>query len=184
MMRHLRQEDVDLLRQARIEIGNRVFKYKPSLKGKRKENVIIIAKYPTNDIFLRANIDEINRTYTYKCYTATFVLCRKVLENLLVHILKEKYPLSTREHREKYFDFSRRRCHNLSVLLQNLRKSAVDFSPHVNLVERICQLASEFKEKANEMTHSLYHIATKKEIDDKNFQGILNLIQELEKKMR
>jgi hypothetical protein len=49
------------------------------------------------------------------------------------------------------------------------------------LVERICDLAEGFKDEADDMTHSLYHIATKKEIDERNFQQILILIAELEK---
>ena len=45
--------------------------------------------------------DEINKTYTYGCYTATFILCRKVLENLLIHhVLRRKYPKKIKEHRE------------------------------------------------------------------------------------
>jgi hypothetical protein len=42
-------------------------------------------------------------------------------------------------------------------------------------------LAGGFKETANEMTHSLYHIARKSEIDGKGIQEILDLISELEK---
>lgn len=52
------------------------------------------------------------------------------------------------------------------------------------VVNRACELAEGFKEHANEMTHSLYHIATKKELDEKNFQHILNLIAELEKNIK
>jgi DNA-binding ferritin-like protein (Dps family) len=66
-------------------------------------------------------------------------------------------------------------------LLTNLRNSANDFIPRNNLARRICSLAEGFKEDANEMTHSLYHIASKKEVDERNFQQILDLISELEK---
>jgi len=45
------------------------------------------------------------------------------------------------------------------------------------------QLADGFGETANEMTHSLYQIATKREIDSKNFQDILYLIGRLEKSL-
>jgi hypothetical protein len=69
-------------------------------------------------------------------------------------------------------------------LLKNLGDSKNDFGPEKQLVKRICELAGRFKETANEMTHSLYHIATKEEIKEKNFQYILNLIQELERKMK
>jgi hypothetical protein len=43
-------------------------------------------------------------------------------------------------------------------------------------VERTCGLAKAFKDEADDMTHSPYHMATKKEIGEKNFQQIIDLI--------
>jgi hypothetical protein len=180
------KEDQESLRQIRSEMRKTDVGQPPRKKRREKvkKRTITIAEYQTDDKFLKANIDEINRAYTYKCYTATFVLCRKVLENLIAcHILMRKYPENKKEHKEKYFDFNSGRTHNFSILLQNLRHSSVYFGTHKKLVERICNLASGFKETADEMTHSLYHVAIKREIDDKNFQYILDLIQELEKKV-
>lgn len=152
-----------------------------SSRPKQRKKIIEIAKYNTDDKLLKAHLNEINKTYTYGCYTATFILCRKVLENLLVHhIIRKKYPENKKEHREKYFDFDRRRFLDFEKLLKNLRGCSNDFVPEKSLVGRICELAGGFKETANEMTHSLYHIAAKREIDDKNFQRILDLIKKLE----
>jgi hypothetical protein len=143
--------------------------------------LVEIAKYETDDNLLKAHLDEIRKTYTFGCYTATFILCRKVLENLIIHhILRKKYPTQSREDREKYFDFTRNGYLRFSILLSNLRDSAKEF-PDRKLVERICDLSAGFKDEADDMTHSFYHIATKKEIDDRNFQRILDLISRLEK---
>jgi len=154
----------------------------PSSKPRSRRELIEIAKYDTNDKLLKAHLDEINKAYTFGCYTATFILCRKVLENLIIHhILKKKYPTKSQQHKEKYFDFSRRRFLDFNKLLSNLRDSSTDFNSEKDLVKRVCELADGFKETANEMTHSLYHIARKNEIDEKGFQQILDLISELEK---
>jgi hypothetical protein len=153
----------------------------PSTRGRRRE-IVEIAKYDTSDRMLKAHLDEINKTYSHGCYTATFILCRKVLENLVIHhVLRKKYSTKSKQDREKYFDFDRNRFLDFSTLLSNLRDSSIDFSSEKSLVERICDLAGGFKETANEMTHSLYHIARKNEIDEKGFQQILDLIAELEK---
>jgi hypothetical protein len=150
--------------------------------SKQVKPIIKLATYQTEDGLLKAHLDEINRAYTYHCYTAAFILCRKVLENLITHhILRRKYPEPSKEHREKYFDFGRRRFLDFDRLLTNLGKSSGDFGSENKLVKRIVEKSSQFKETANEMTHSLYHIATKKEIDDTDFQSLLDLIQELEK---
>jgi len=176
VMRWLNEEDVGSLRPIReIKIVHKI---------PRKEKITTIAKYPTDDRLLEAHLREINRAYTYKCYTSTFILCRKVLENLIIRIMRGKYPEDKREHREKYFDFNRGRFLDFGILIKNLGNSSKDFGPEEKLVKRICEMASGFKETADEMTHSLYHIATKKEIDEKNFQYILNLIQKLEESTR
>ena len=166
-----------------VEIRTEKVKRSSSRMRSRPE-IIEFAKYDTDDEWLKAHIEEINKTYTLKCYTATFILCRKVLENLIaIHILERKYPENTQEHRQKYFDFSRKRIHDFNRLLSNLRNSSNDFIPKNDIVNRICDLAKGFKEDANEMTHSLYHIATKKELDEKDFQQMLNLVAELEKSL-
>lgn len=174
--RYLTDRDRETLKTIKIE------KVKiSSHKARQKMRLKIIANYDTEDKLLKAHLREINKTYTCGCYTACFVLCRKVLENLLIHhILKKKYHENTKEDREKYFDFSRRRFLDFEKLLKNLRDHSGDFGTENKLVERICELAKGFKETANEMTHSLYHIATKREIDEKNFQHILDLIKKLE----
>jgi hypothetical protein len=156
----------------------------PCPRPKRERAIIQFAKYETTDRFLKAHLNEINKTYTFGCYTATFILCRKVLENLIVyHILKKKYPTKSKEHRQKYYDSARGKILDFSVLLTNLRESAGDFNSEKPLVERICQLSDGFKETANEMTHSRYHIARKNELDEKGYQEMLEQISELEKSL-
>jgi hypothetical protein len=179
IQRYLNERDRDSLKSAPMEI---VRIRSPKLR--QGKEIIVIARYETNDRWLKAHLDEINRTYTCQCYTATFVLCRKVLENLIIHhILKKRYPERSRQHREKYFDFSKNRYLDFEKILRNFRDSSNDFLPEKDLVERICDLAEGFKEKANDMAHSLYHIATKKEIDEKSFQQILDLMATLEKSL-
>jgi hypothetical protein len=175
--RWLKPKDRETLKSIEIE------KVKiPTTRTRQKKKIIKIASYETGDKLLEKHIDEINKAYTCGCYTATFVLCRKVLENLIVHhILKKKYPRRTKQHREKYFDFNKGRFLDFNRLLANFRSSSNDFIPEQQLVERICQLADGFKETANEMAHSLYHIAKRREIDNKDFQELLDLIARLEK---
>lgn len=177
--RYFSDKDREVLKTIKIE----KVKISP-LQRKQKKKIIEIAKYNTDDKLLKAHLKEINKTYTHGCYTATFVLCRKVLENILIyHILRRKYPEDKEEHRKKYFDFGRGRFLDFEKILKNLRGCSSDFGPEKKLVERICELAGGFKETANEMTHSLYHIATKGEMDNKNFQHILDLIKKLEENL-
>lgn len=138
---------------------------------------IIFIKYSTKNKFLERHIDEINKCYSAKCYTASFILIRKVIENLIVEIVKKKFPSKTKEHKEIYLDLSKRRILGLSSLIKNIRNKSGEFDPEEKkLVQRILQLSEEFKDDANDKTHSLYHLSSKKELDDKNPQQIFDLI--------
>jgi len=139
--RWLKPEDRDTLKNVKVE------KIKiRSTKSRRKTTLKQIANYETTDKFLKKHLDEINKAYTYGCYTATFILCRKVLENLIVHhILKKKYTQNTLQHKEKYFDIHNGRNLDFNRLLHNLRSSLNDFHPEKKLVMRICQRQKDSK---------------------------------------
>lgn len=151
--------------------------------ARRKEDRIIpFVKYETSDRFRKAHIDEINRTYTYRCYTSAFILCRKVIENLLTDIVRRKYPHNKKEYVELYFDTTRHRIKDSSEILRNLQTRSSDFGQDKKLLERIINRVREFKDDANDKTHSWYHIVrNKKELDDYNVQDIIDMISKLEK---
>lgn len=148
----------------------------------QREKIIEFIKYETTDPFVKAHVIEINKTYTYGCCTATFILCRKFIENMLVDIIKKKYPQNRKENIELYFDTSRSRTKDFSEILSNLGKKAIDFGPDKALLERIVNRANQFKDDANNKAHSWYHIVrSRKEIDDTNFQDIVDMIIKLER---
>ena len=153
-------------------------------KPKSKEKIIQFVKYDTNDPFRVAHIQEINRAYTFKCYTSAFILCRKVIENLLIDILRSKFPPTSKENKELYYDTARRRYKDFSDILDNLSKKSSDFEMERTLVEKIVKQALPFKKEANDKTHSWYHIVKKKkELDDIDIQISLDLIHTLENKV-
>ena len=176
VQKYFNDKDRDAFKSREIE---RIKIKSPRTNSERR--IIVIAKYDSDDKMLRKHLDEINRTYSYGCFTSTFILCRKVLENLIVrHILLKKYPPNIKQNREKYMDSSGRFL-NFSKILVNLKDCSADFLHNKQLVERIAALSEGFKDDANNMTHSWYHLAKKQEIDEKDFQQLLDLIADLEK---
>jgi hypothetical protein len=134
-----------------------------------------ILVFPSADRFIERHIAEINGTYHANCCTATFILCRKVMENLIAQILKNKFP--NVKHRHLYEDPGSRRSLDFSVILDNFYKSRTNFSiPTSGAIERIKQRATPFKNDANDKAHSLFHIASKTEIEETNVQEIFDLI--------
>ena len=67
------------------------------------------------------------------------------------------------------------------MILKNLNNKARDFGPEAELVTRTAQKAGQFKNDANNKTHSKYHIVkNKKELDDKEPQEVIELIKKLD----
>jgi hypothetical protein len=134
--------------------------------------------YNTSDRFKKGHVDEFNRAYYYKCFTSCFFLARKIVENLIIDILKIKFP----QERGLYWDDSRRRFLDLSIILDNLNKKRGDFGTDSKLVERIYQKVKPFKDDANDKAHSWFHLVENKtEIDNMNIEFIISLIEKLEK---
>lgn len=149
-----------------------------SKKGvKIREQTKEIIQFYTTDHFLRKHIAEINRAYTKHCYTCVFVLTRKVLENLIIAIVKAKYPAD----RDLYFDIPKGRNQDFSVVLDNLFKKRNEFDDNrKKAIERLHQKVKPFKNDANDKVHSLYHIVeSPREVDDWNLDTIMALITEI-----
>jgi hypothetical protein len=141
--------------------------------GKANKPFKVFFEYATTDKFEKEHIDEINRAYNAGCYTATYILCRKVIENLIIGLLKKKFPKTP----DLYFDTGRGRFRDFSEVLKNLSTNKKAFDPTIlKAVERLVSKASVFKDGANDKTHSLFHIATKRELEDADVGSILALI--------
>jgi hypothetical protein len=150
----------------------------------RKTPIIEFIHYESSNSFVQAHILETNKTYTHGCYTAAFILCRKIIENLIIDVVRKKYPSNTRDNLDIYFDTSKNRTRNFSEIIGNLRKKTNDFGPEKTLLERILTKADIFKDDANDKVHSWYHIVrNRKELDDMHVQDILDMIRELETKI-
>ncbi len=173
--RLISKEDKLTIPSVKIE---KVSTLKSKKKVRTKEQIKEIIHFETDDHFLKKHISEINRAYTKHCYTCVFVLTRKVLENLIVGILKAKFPAD----RNLYFDIPKGRNHDFSVVLDNLFKKRSEFGDDKKeAIERLHQKIKTFKNDANDKAHSLYHIVeSAQEVDDWNLDSILVMIKKIQ----
>lgn len=147
------------------------------------EKIVKIIDYDTGDHFKKGHIQEINRAYTKGCYTAVNIVARKIIENLIIDILRKKFPPNTKTNKELYYDTTKRRFKDFSVILNNLYKKRNEFElDDKNIVERLVSMAKKVKADANDKTHSWFYLVTRRrEIDDLDIQTIIELIKKLEK---
>lgn len=135
-------------------------------------------KYDTTDHFVKGHIDEVNRCCTCGCYTAAYILCRKIVENLLTAIIRKKYDQRKLENIDLHFDTTRGRTRDFSEIIFNLRPRIKDFGQHSKLLDRILTKSAKFKDDANDKTHSLYHLVKKSEFEDTDIPEILYMLQQ------
>jgi len=145
-------------------------------KKKNEEKSII--NYQSDDYFIKEHIKETNRAYNAKCYTSVFILVRKIIENLVVSIIKKKFS----KEPELVLNTSTNRNLDFSVILKNLYEKRTQFSHDgKGAIERLNQLVKPFKDDANAKAHSWFHIVkSPKEIDDWQLDTIIELVKKLE----
>ena len=140
-----------------------------------------IINYESEGYFVKEHIKELSRAYYSKCYTAVFILFRKIVENLIIDILKAKFP----SRFDLIFNNVLHRYHDFSVVLENLYKERNAFTHDAkNAIERLNQLVNPFKKDANDKAHSWFHIVkSPSEIENLQLQSIVELIIFLEKEV-
>lgn len=173
-------EDEDKQSLPNIEVSKPTIKLTQKQSTRKREKILKLIDYESTDHFIKGHIEELNKCYTKGCYTATFILCRKIVENLIIDILQKKFPPSSLENKELYFSTGQKRFKDFDVILENLGKVKSSFDTKQSIVERLIEKASNLKGDANKKTHSWYHLVKiKKEIDDLDVQSIIELIKKL-----
>ena len=135
-----------------------------------------ILQYNFQDTFYGNLLNEINKTYYHGCYTASFILIRKLFENLLIDILRNNFKneksLYLSEHnKKKYNDFS--------VLLHNLSLKRSEFNFTTTEIDSITDSLKPYRIEANAKTHSIVEFGKKEDIEKYNVQDTFNLLERL-----
>lgn len=150
---------------------------KGSARKDNNKKIIEIIKYETDDYFKKGHINELNKAYSMGCYTTSFILARKIIENLIIDILKKKFP----SKRELYWNKDKSRFEDFSVILENIYKMRNNFADKKEVIERLNQLVKPFKKDTNNKTHSWFHLVKNpREIDNLELDSIIELIKGLE----
>ncbi|MGD8456017.1 MAG: hypothetical protein PVF83_06515 [Anaerolineales bacterium] len=165
--------------------NNKVINAAVTIKRKQfttKRKIIELIKYDTDNYFVSGHIKEINKTYTNGCYTSVHILARKIIENKIREVLSNKFPPTTKENKELYFNISQNRFKDFSVILKTLYDKRKEFEPKkIKVIESLYKKAKKFKDESNDATHSWYSLIERKsEIDDLNLQSMIELIKQLE----
>lgn len=105
-----------------------------------------------------AIVHEANECNEKNYPNAAFWLSRKIVENLVTHILEKKYP----SRPELWYDTARQRTLNLSQLIQNLHSNRADFTaPNVaHQIQIFNSDAATLRRAVNSTVHNNYDYLT------------------------
>lgn len=108
-----------------------------------------------SDEFYRKIVDDINKSYRYGIDDAVLVLSRKLLENLVIDILRARYGLSD-DRRELFYNTNNRQFRRFSKLIENLETHLSDFEYYSDrLDESTIRELKDLKEQGDASAHSI-----------------------------
>jgi hypothetical protein len=111
---------------------------------------LLIQKFP--DEFYKVLAQNINLAYKYGLYSAAMVLIRKMLENLLIDILRKKYGM---KNLDLFFDPQHGRFRMFNELIRNFEEKLQDFKYIEPRIEEILTELKNMREECNAAAHSL-----------------------------
>lgn len=159
--------DVKKIFSERMEQGSMDFE----LKGVNNEvlpssELLVTTKFA--DEFYDKLAFEINSAFRIRLFTATMVLVRKLFENLVIEVLRQKYGTGMPQI-GLFYSIKNNGFHSISVLIKNLRSKTDDFKPYgfFNLVkekEDFLKFLWSIKEEGNASAHSIELILNREKI--------------------
>lgn len=127
------------------------------------------------DIFYKNLNQEINKCYKIGAYTAAFILARKLIENLIIDILKKKFPQSE-ENIPIYYRIDEKRFNDLTILLKNLEENKKMFGINEEIIDEFFKLIKPFRPNANSNAHSIIIWGEKENLEKLQVEKMVGLL--------
>lgn len=158
-----------------------VRKKRPLKKGKippkigTEELLTFANDYP--EIFYKFLEREINACYSASLLNGCLLLSRKMIENLIYNILREKFPGRI----DLRWDKLKNRPHDFAILIDNLVDNKDRFNAEEQrYIDKFLKLCKPFKRVANSAAHNIMeYVENKKEIDTMKIPEMVQLMLNL-----
>jgi hypothetical protein len=129
-----------------------------------REGIFVDDDYASGP-FDRQTIEEINRCYRIGANSAVLVLYRKMLENIIIEILRGHYGT---DNIEKFYDEDHAQPHRFSILLSEFDDSRSDLDQYSdNLTSDLIDQLWDFKADGDAMAHSMKYDVSDEELEEK-----------------
>jgi hypothetical protein len=186
-VKHWRGNIIRYLEQGGIKYdeANRTFytsKNKPIVIGGSVSKPEFISS-TFDDVFYNELKREINSSYRCRLFTATFVLSRKMIENLVIDVLRLKFPQNIGDNLTLYYRAKDGRFHDFTVLLKNLEEKIDDFGVDKCIIEEFMPLVKVFRPQSNSKAHSIIIVGEEKDLIDAKVERMVELLLKLKQNL-
>lgn len=144
----------------------------PTIVEKGKPFIEISGNFPTNHY--DQLIYELNECEDKDYPNAAFAISRKIIENLLFHILEKKYPKKI----DLWYDTAHTRNQSFSKLISNLYSLKDDFKPNVkDYIEQFNSDVGVFRRGVNAAIHkNQVYLESKEELKKYKIKKLIQLL--------
>lgn len=169
----------DILKSEGVEIENlRIKNVKSYSKKAPISEEFIEFKFIKNK-FYSSVIQDFNEIYRNGIFWLLPFILRKIIENYLIDILREKYGM---KNIDLFYKTTQGRFEDFSQLLSNFEAKLRDFKPYsAEINKEFINKLESFREKGNSSAHSIEGYVKKKYIDNnrEEINHIINLLESL-----
>jgi len=134
------------------------------IKNGRQEKFVNFSD--TTEDFYQNLLEDINRSHKQGLDDATLILSRKLLENLVLDILRLRYGLDS-ENRELFYNTEKGRLRSFSELIENFKQNIEDigyFSDRLD--EELIREIDDLKGRGDASAHSIEVNVSEEAIQD------------------
>jgi hypothetical protein len=122
---------------------------------------------------------EINTCFKQGFYMASLELSKRLIQNLLVDLIRSNFPLAGEGHRSLYYDYLKEDFRNTDELLKELSEKKHDFNVNPDAIDYLIELISPMEPKKKPESHSFGVIPKRKDIQNLRIEEAMELIIQL-----
>lgn len=156
----------------------------PEAPEEPHEDLFLELEYDSGPFYDKL-IENINTTYQYRVYDATLVLTRKLLESMLIDLLRGEFG---REGTTLYFNPDTAQYRGLAALINNFEEQSGEYRKYSLTVadDEFIELLESFRQDGNASAHSIEINITEEEIKSKSDDAtrIVNILMNIWKKVQ
>ncbi len=127
---------------------------------------------------------EINSTYKNGFLLASILLSKELIRNLLIDMIRKRFPPTSDEHIDLFFDFNIQAFKSTEELIEVVKVNKNRFDLNPEAIEHLVKSIQAMEPKLKPDSHTFRSISTQKDIIEMEIKEIVNLLNDINEFMK